>query len=215
MPGRHISTPQELRARRRQAAEAAVIFVCCAVAVALLAFAGASHRRYLQTPRVLRITEQNDSFSVWSEHNVQGRVLFLFDSPLNIYREATKQENQYLFLAIEKGIVRKIYHVIPDALWHDVSSSLQKQKDVVRSGEGFRMAVYEGVSVYIMRMQDIPRINEPALVSINGDLWSDIELARIFQRLTLGIPESDLVTLSGRITKRDPKEVQDAFNQGT
>ncbi|HEY6872952.1 MAG TPA: hypothetical protein VI298_09530 [Geobacteraceae bacterium] len=106
----------------------------------------------------------------------------------------------YVYVAAQKGVVRTIYHIVPDGAWSEVSRVLSGYKMVTSSGETFRMVIVEGVPVVIMRMKDIPRLKEKVLVNINGDYWSDREMAEIIGLFHRNAVEADLVTVSGRLS---------------
>jgi hypothetical protein len=197
--------------RGREPVESGVILVCFAIVVALLSYGGLAHRQYLYKPRVWRISAPDDAFLIWKDQSVRGRTLFLFDRDLNTEKELLLPEAYYVFAAINKRIIRKIYHIIPDVYWNDVSGPLRKNPLVASSGESFRMAIHEGVPVIVMRMKDIPRIKEKVLVSINAACWSDSERGQILQSLRAGTLDSDLVTISGQAGKRGTKEGPGCF----
>ncbi len=200
--------------KRREVLEFSAIIIGFMVVAALLTYAGYSHRRFLPEPRVQRISAPHDAAALWTEQHVQGRVLILFDRQLNAEKGSSRQEDSYVFQAIQTRIIRKIYHVIPDAFWKDVCLSLGQNRFAARSGAGFRMAAHEGVPVMIIRVKDIPCIREKALISINSDCWSDPELGLIVQQLREGRLRSDLITISGRISELDAQGVQHAMEAG-
>ncbi len=105
--------------------------------------------------------------------------------------------SNYSYLAIKSGIVRKIFHVIPEASWQEVEKNLSDLPFAKRTDTGFRLLIFEGTPVTILRLRDLPALTEPVLANINTDIWSpreQEEIASLFVRKSL---TSDLTTLCG------------------
>lgn len=103
----------------------------------------------------------------------------------------------YVHQAVMAGAVRKIYHLISDSAWDEVSSVLSSSASVQHYGRGFRFAMAEGVSVTVIRIRDMQSIGEPAVVNINSDSVDTAELG-VLPRLFASARQSDLITVSGR-----------------
>ena len=102
----------------------------------------------------------------------------------------------YAHQAIRAGMVRKIYHLLPESAWAEVSSVLGSDRRVESSGGSFRMTIAEGVSVTIMRFRDFTGLGELPIVNVNTDSLGAEEL-RALPGMLRGTLRSDLVTVSG------------------
>ncbi len=99
--------------------------------------------------------------------------------------------------AIRSGIVRKIVHVIPAGSWPDVERNLRSFPWARRWGGTYRLTVYEGVPLIIMRLQDVQPHGEIALVSINEALWTAAEMDVVIRLINSGALKADIITISG------------------
>ncbi|MBI5640747.1 MAG: hypothetical protein HZA17_10000 [Nitrospirae bacterium] len=112
--------------------------------------------------------------------------------------------DNYLFLAIEKGIIRRIFHLIPDFVWQEVESKLSADERVSASGGVFRFNTAEGVPVLVMRIKDLERIEEKVLINVNEDYW---DYSQVTDLLLRGRLNTDLITFSGSLSEGYLKEL--------
>lgn len=197
-----------------------LLLACCIMIV--LSMHGSSGRFYVIPPRIEIIPDPPMAFLAWKKWGVKGRILLLFDRHLNM--EAPERQDQeisvdgipldsylrkdnYVYLAIRNSIVRKVYHVIPDAAWPEVENVLAGNRYVSRSGGMFTMTVMQ-TPIFIMRLRDVPLIREPALLVINVNYWNEGDLRRIIARMKDRAFRSDFITLSGHISDERVHEFQ-------
>lgn len=104
----------------------------------------------------------------------------------------------YVHQAVRSGVVRKVYHLISDRAWNEVSDVLGKNDNVSTADSGYRIFIFEGVPVRIMPVQKIMDLLEPPLVVINTDSLNRDEISGLPQLLKRLRP--DVVTISGEDT---------------
>jgi len=165
--------------------------------MAFLYFYGLSGRVYLDKALVKRVERPESSYFLWRESGIKGRVLFLFDR--HIHDVATGEEvNEwnYIYKAMRNNFVRKVYHVVPDSAWNDVSAVLGKSERAERVGDGFRFVI-EGMPVMVMRIKDVTAVGEKVLIDVNADWWGGDDLIKVAQLVKDRALQSDLITVSG------------------
>ncbi|HSN16336.1 MAG TPA: hypothetical protein VLT61_17005, partial [Anaeromyxobacteraceae bacterium] len=148
--------------------------------VALLAIAvGRSGRVYATAPNATRCASPEEALSVWRERGVRGRVLVHFARSIAMDSEpGPPSRRDYLLHALDEGVVRSVVHVVPDEAWPEVALRLGAMSGALRDGERFQLRK-AGVPIVVTRRSDLPRLREPVLVTIEGDLWSQEALADI------------------------------------
>jgi hypothetical protein len=167
---------------------------------ALLAAAGVaqhlgnSGRRMLPTLEVERVRAPEEALAAWRRHGVRGRVLVHFARHVAMSAERGPASPQtYLLRALEEGVIRRVYHVIPDDAWPEVDAVLASRDGVERgTGGSFRLQK-AGAPIVVISRSGLPPLPEPALVTVEADRWSPDALASIVARLRQGSPKSDLV----------------------
>jgi hypothetical protein len=102
----------------------------------------------------------------------------------------------YVHQAVMAGTIRKIYHLVPADEWDTAARVLRSLPGARPFGGGYRITIAEGVPVMVLRVGDMPRTGEPALVNVNTDSVAPEELRQL-PRLIADDVESDLVTVSG------------------
>jgi hypothetical protein len=165
-----------------------------------LFFYGTTARVFLEKPVAQVVAEPFQAFEVWEREGVKGRILLLFDRRLNADTEGrVLSRNNYIYWAIGKNMVRKIYHVIPDSSWGEVEAALTGRDDVVPVKEGFRTNI-EGAPLHILRIKHIPRIEERVLILINGDYWSESDILSMINMIQTSRICSDSMVISGKFS---------------
>ncbi len=187
-------------AGRRELIETGLISLFLAGVVLFLTSTALSQRRMVHPPQVHLLSRPQDAYDVWIEKNVHGRTLLLFDRFLNAEaRGLPAGPDNYVYLAIEHGLVRKVYHIIPDRMWAEVSAALAKNAWAVPTGSGYRMAAAEGVPVRIVPLSLFEPGDETYLVNLNGGLWSGEEVRAIAGMLAGKRTRFDVLTVCGPV----------------
>lgn len=147
------------------------------------------------------------AYDVWAGNGVRGRTLLQVGRRLssNDTKETTLSEDNYVYLAIQSGIVRKVYHAVPSALWPKVQGRLSSEAGFRRSGDVFRTAT-EGAPLDVLKINDIPRLKERVLVNIQGDTLTGDDIVFLLDLLSSGRLGSDLVTVSGTLPDDAPDD---------
>jgi hypothetical protein len=164
--------------------------------VAAAAATGAAGRRTLAVPIVRRCESAEQLLPAWRSAGVHGRVLVHFarDNGMSPDAGPLSPANQ-LYRAVQEGVIRRIYHVIPDHAWAEVEATL-RGRDVAYAGGAFRLDV-AGAPLLVLDRTRLPALREPALVTIDTDAWSQVALSSIRGRIRSGDLESDLVLWHG------------------
>jgi hypothetical protein len=127
---------------------------------------------------------------------VHGRILVLFarDNGMSPDGGPLSPEN-HVHRALQEGLVRRVYHVIPDDAWGEVEETLRR-RGVERDAGAFRLE-QAGAPVHVLARRDLAALAEPVLVELEADRWSPAALDSIAARLRDGTLESELVVWSG------------------
>lgn len=205
------------RSTKNIIANMAIPVVIAALAIGLSIHA-AQNRIFLDRPEVLTVQQPHDALRIWTEKGVRGRILVIFDRRFNItypgsVSPATTPDmldvpGNYVYLATARNIVRSIYHVVPDAAWPEVQEALRTSPVVDGDGARYRMAVFDGIALHIMRLQDLPALDERILLLINGTLWDEKGVAEIAAVLGGKRIASDLVILAGPGTDNSRRKLE-------
>lgn len=167
--------------------------LACAGVVLAAWHTGRSARRVLDEPSVVRCLVPEDALGAWRRAEVRGRILVHFARSIAMVDEpGPPSPHNYLARALGEGIIRRVYHVIPEEAWPEVRATLAARPEVVRDGERFTLQ-NAGAPIVVVPRTALPRLDEPALVTIEGERWSPEALAEIATLLG-GSLRHDLVT---------------------
>ncbi len=179
----------------------ALLVLACAGVVLAAWQTGRSARKFLSEPSGVRCTVPEDALAAWRRSGVHGRVLMHFARSIAMSPQpGPPSPNDYLARALDEGIIRRVYHVIPDDAWPEVRATLAARPGVARDGERFTLQK-AGAPIVVGPRSALPRLDEPALVTIEGERWSPKALAEIVA--SLGGPlRHDLVTWYAKSSDR-------------
>ncbi|MBI5103355.1 MAG: hypothetical protein HZB33_16210 [Nitrospirae bacterium] len=191
-------------------ASVAVVLLLIAVAGGL-SYYGISKRVYLPVPVIESISEPFHAFYSWKDKGIRGRILLLFDRKLNIEVPADiineinekgvppdsylKPQN-YIYMALRNSMFRRVYHIIPDGSWEEVSNTLRDNR-LTRKTDGYFFITHIATPVHILRMKDIPHLKEKVVAIINTEKWNREELSGIGDLFRNHHLEYDLITVAG------------------
>jgi hypothetical protein len=140
---------------------------------------GPSRRIFVEPVKVLPVSGVEEISTLWDSMNLKGRVAIVFTRRLNaIEQVADGTEVKYLQSAMRRGVVRKAYHVIPDASWQEVSRNLANRPYTRKTGSGF-LLLFEEVRVVVLPLSKFERIEERALIVLDASIWSPMDLLAI------------------------------------
>ncbi len=151
------------------------------------------------------VSKMSDALAVWESDRIKGRILVLFDRALNADPTGSREfhlsnlrvtDENYIYLAFRKNLVRKVYHVVPNAAWDEVNHALAGNPYVQQRPGGFRIVI-EGMPVMIQRLHDLPSITEPVLVAINRNAVDPGTIEQAASLIRSGVLSCDRLTIAG------------------
>ena len=132
---------------------------------------------------------------LWETEAVRGRIAVLFTRRLNAEETADSDADvKYVYLAMNHGIIRTVYHIVPDGAWPEVMDNLSRWP-IVRPVPGGLVAVLENGRVYVLPLSNLKPIDEKALVVIEPGVWKRAELAHIADLVKGGSVTTDLLAV--------------------
>lgn len=158
---------------------AACIGFALAVVVMLSLNASISRKMAPQQKVVLAGTTEEIA-RIWSSAGVKGRLAVLFSRRLNIVEPTPDSKQfQYIESLMHEGVIRNVYHVVPDSAWGDVRNNLSKRHDARPGASGYSVLFAEG-RVNVMPLSQFHlKIREQVLIVIEAGLWSSDEKVKI------------------------------------
>jgi hypothetical protein len=178
---------------KQMALLAGIIVFFCAV-VALTFWYGPGQRSYLSPPQVLSVHSTDQIAQEWKTAGVKGRSVICFTRYLNAHEEKESRASKITELSLEQGIVRRVFHILPDKVWPEVRETLSKRNGIRPASAGF-IGIFDYGRVYIMPLSRFSQLGEKALVIIEPKVWTATELQQIATMLKSGSISSDLVIL--------------------
>ncbi|MDA8084234.1 MAG: hypothetical protein M0024_11310 [Nitrospiraceae bacterium] len=193
---------------------ALTIALFCAVVMLSLQLHGRQGRVFLHRPEIAAIDNLGDALAVWQKSGISGRTLLIFSRTVGdeqmdrLVPPAAYPVNDatYVYLAVKKNIVRKVYHVLNDKDWAEAADILARYSSVARSGESFRSGI-EDVPLIITKLRDLDHLDEPVLILIDTEYIGAAAVHRIADSLKNRGICGDFVIFSG-------KEASAALKQG-
>jgi len=193
-----------------------VACLCICAATLLVFFLTVQHsrnnRRFSPVHQVATIPTMDGAYGIWASAGVRGRVLVYCDRRLNIEVsepvDPSSPGDQYVYASIRTNMVRVLYHVVPDSAWDEVATNLRKFPVYAYDRGMFRITVFDGIPLYVMRLRDMPHLDEEVLLHINSDVWDDREFSEILGLLHNHTLSGDIITLSGASSATRAKALQ-------
>lgn len=155
---------------------------------------GPSRRVYLSAPQVHSAETTAEIARAWDESGARGRIAICFTRYLNALPEKESQDLKVTETAMEKGIIRRVYHVPPKRAWPEIEAALSKRIDMRPTREGF-IGIFDYGRVYIQPLELLAPLQEKALVIIEPGVWTPAEIARISGMLQSGRIISDFILI--------------------
>ena len=179
--------------------------------VAFSSFYGPSRRTFASPPKVLSADTSDQITKAWESSGVKGRVAICFTRYLNALESKESKEPLITELALDHGIVRKVFHVVPENAWPEVQKALSKRDDMRQTPECF-IGIFNNGRVYISPLSKLPPIDEKALLIVEPKVWSQEELTQIGDKLKTGRLSSDLLIVI-RGSDKDAETFRSATNR--
>jgi len=191
--------PDPRAGRRRRVARPADLLVLALAAGALAGgeALGRASRDALPGTTLVRCEGPEEVLRAWRSAPVRGRTL------LHVARHAAMHTdpdaapaNAYVYRAVRDGVARRVFHVVPEAAWPVVAENLRAVVAAWPDGRTFRVVV-EGTPIVVLRLSDLPALDEPVLVDLDAGAYSAAELGALAERLSRRAPAADLVAWYG------------------
>jgi len=150
-----------------------------------LATAGKSSRKFKQLKNFYLLKQEKQAFKVWQKAKVKGRVVVHFSAHLPIafnnksqtvagISELKANNKNYLYVASQLNIVRKIIAVVPVNLWPAVQAKLNAS-GVYAVHNGYAEGWLDGMPITILPLKKLPLVNEPVLLNFSSDFFTSKE----------------------------------------
>lgn len=185
----------------------AVITLVFAATVIFLNQYGPAQRSFASPPAVLLAESTAQIARAWETTGVKGRIAICFTRYLNAVEAKESTDFKVTEISMEKGVLRKVFHIPPDASWPEISGALSKRYDMRPTTDGF-VGIFNYGRVYITPLSRFSGVTEKALVIIEPKVWTNRELIQIAEKLKSGDISSDLV-----IIIRGTEKEADLFRQ--
>lgn len=155
---------------------------------------GPARRSYVSPPRVISVESTAQILHNLEESGVRGRTAICFTRYLNALEGKESKDAKAIELAMNHGIIRRVFHVPPDNSWPEINEALAKRNDMRTTPEGF-IGIFDDGRVYIQPLSRFLHLEDTALVVLEPKIWSGDELAQIAGRLHSGNIASDLIVI--------------------
>ncbi len=176
------------------------------LAVFIWTFAyGPARREFISQDKTVTVHSARDIEELWRSSGVHGRVAVVFARHLSRpFPANTFPEMDYLDAAMNHGIVREAYYIVPDRMWTQViAESIENPSIIVQpklTDTGY-ILLHEDGRIYVIPLSKyIPDLGqEKALVVIEPAIWSSEEQSRIDGFVKSGQLTSDLTVIVGDV----------------
>lgn len=156
---------------------------------------GPSRRVFSAAPGCVAVGTGQEILSLWTRAGVKGRVAVLFSRRLNGEPGLPASAGvRYLEDAMDRGIVRTAYHLVPDPAWSEVASALSRWRFAHEEPPGYVAMMGQG-RVYVRPLSRPPEIDERALVVVAPNDFDAAESQRIAALLKRAGVRTDLMAV--------------------
>lgn len=158
---------------------------------------GPLRRTFVSPARVVPVDSAATLYKLYASNGVRGRIAILFTRHLIAaeYPYASP-EIKYIEDAMHHGIVRELYHVVPDRLWAGVAWNLSQVTIYWPTPYGF-VGAFEDGRVNVLPLSRLMPMKEKALVLLDAETWTREELHRIAAFIETGNISTDLLAILG------------------
>ncbi len=185
--------PRRTIIRRRDLLVLAVVAAGLAGAEAL----ARASRHELPGATLVRCEGPEGVERAWRAAPVRGRTLVHVARQPAMHTDPDAPiANAYVYRAVRAGVVRRVFHVVPEAAWPEVAENLRSVVAAWPEGRTFRIVV-EGTPIVVLRLSDLPALEETVLVDVDVGASPPEELAALAARLARREPAADLVAWYG------------------
>lgn len=179
----------------------AIILLSFCVIVWTFAY-GPAKRKFVLPDKVVTLRSAYELDSLWHTSGVHGRVAVLFARHMSQpFSLKTFPEMDYLDSAMNHGIVRTAYYIVPDRMWTEVIANNVENPSLIVQPKiidpGYYILLHEGGRIHVIRFSKfIPeQEGEKSLVVIEPAIWDSEEQGRIEGFIKSGQISSDLTVI--------------------
>lgn len=165
------------------------------VAVFLVLY-GPSQRIFVSPPRTIAVSSTAELYEFCRVNGLRGRRAVVFARHL-IPAESPwgdASEIQHMTDLMHHGIVREMFHVVPERTWPEVEWNLANVS-IYRPSSFGRVAAFEDGRVNVDRLSRYWPKDEAALVLVDPSVWSPAEVQSIARLIQSGHLRADLVAV--------------------
>jgi len=155
---------------------------------------GPNQRSFATQPKVLSVESTAQIANELDNAGVKGRIAVCFTRYLNAQEKKESTEMKVTELSMEKGIIRRVFHIPPDNAWQEIKEALSKRNDMRKTDDGF-IGIFNYGRVYILPLSKFSGLPEKALVIVDPKVWTSSELIEIADKLKSGRISSDFVVI--------------------
>ncbi len=192
-----------------------IIVTICIIVLIAMQIHGRNGRVYLNSPRISAIKSLHNALAEWKESGIRGRILLLFAR--NVGKEQLERlvppdayqisDDNYVYLAIKRNLLRSVYHVLKDTDLEEASKTLRRYPSVAQTGNSFRSGI-DDAPLIITRAGDIGHFSEPVIILMDCNYLTENDIRGIISNLKHHGTCSDLISLSGNVSPLLLKEVE-------
>lgn len=166
--------------------------------VLFLAVLGPSRRTFLAPPRAIAVGSAAEFRAFCEASGLRGRRAVILARHLIQAEDpgGDSPEVQSLTTLMNHGVIRELFHVVPERSWAEVEWNLANVS-IYRPARLGRVAAFEDGRVNVDRLARFWPLEEPALVLLHPAAWSPLELQAIGTLLRSGRLRTDLLAVLG------------------
>lgn len=172
--------------------------IFCILIIIFINFSGTYSRHYLKNGESPHFLREGDIYWHWKELGIRGRVVIYFNRYLNFLArheseflnlragfpvktidmmraiEAIISDENFLWVAVEAGIARKVYHVIPEKTLPE-RMEVAREFNVfnVKKGEPYKIngnvieGHYRQTPRYVLTIKDLKGLDEEVVIAFH------------------------------------------------
>lgn len=176
----------------------AIILTLFVIAL-IVAFAyGPRQIKHLSIRQSVSVATAGELDQLWHANGVHGRIAVLFTRHMKPQQDSRFPEIDYLDKALQEGIVRKAYIIIPDSVWVTSMVEILQDESVIivpMKTDSGAILLHRGGRIHILPLSQYIPNAEMSLVVYEPTFWSEQERFRIEGMLATQQLDADLVAL--------------------
>lgn len=133
-------------------------------------------RRVFHSPAaVAEVSTSKDIYELWAQTGIKGRTAIMLTRHLNAeHQPKDSPEEQCVRQAMQRGMIRKVFHIVPDNAWQEISATLMKRQATRKESDRFVLLFEEG-RVTVMPLSKLAAISETSIIVLEPGIWKEEE----------------------------------------